>query len=197
MLKLFPDLKRVQVVDFLDVDLRHELSDFADVVQQGATCVALDVRHHALLVRGRVDVPSQLAVEPEATAALVGVAVAAQRRVVEAQELRVGDVQAFFEVADRVVRRWLVVVQLVEHLHPLVVVERRAEVELPVRGKGDVAHTRLAVVHLVKHQPVSQKVKLRGLALIVEVEQSGIPLFQDLMFVLLLFQNHWPIDSSI
>ena len=100
VLKLLPDLKRVQVVDFLDVDIRHELTDFADVVQEVAGSVAFKVCHHALLVRGCIVVPSQLSVKPDAAAALVGVAVAAQGRVVNLEQLRVGDVQTTFQVSD-------------------------------------------------------------------------------------------------
>ena len=98
--KLLPDLKRIQVVDFLDVDLRHELAHFSDVIQQVAGSVAFQVCHHALLVRGRVEVPSQLAVEPEATTALEGIAVAAQGRVVELKQLRIKNAQTFFQITD-------------------------------------------------------------------------------------------------
>jgi len=84
-LKLLPDIKWVKIFDFLDVNVRHELADFADVVQEVTGSVALEVRHHALLVRGRVVIPSQFAVEPDAAAALVGIAVAAQGRMVEFQ----------------------------------------------------------------------------------------------------------------
>ena len=100
VLKLLPDLKRVQVVDFLDVDLRHELANFSDIIQQVAGSVAFQVRHHALLARGRVEVPSQLAVEPEATATLVGIAVAAQGRVVELKQLRIRNVQTVLQITD-------------------------------------------------------------------------------------------------
>ena len=98
--EFLPDLKRVQIVDFLDVDVWHKLSDFTDVVQEVVGGIALDVCHHALLVRGGVEVPSQLAVEPEAAAALVGVAIAAQGRMVEFQELRIRNVQTVFQVTN-------------------------------------------------------------------------------------------------
>ena len=98
--KLLPDLKRIQVVDFLDVDVGHELTHFADVIQEVAGSVALNVRHHALLVRGCVEIPCQLAVEPEATAALVGIAVAAQGGMIELEQLRIGNVQAVFQITD-------------------------------------------------------------------------------------------------
>ena len=103
-LKLLPDIKRVQIIDFLDVDLRHVLADFTYVVQKVTAGIALKVRHHTLLVRRCVEIPCQLAVEPRATAALEGVAVTAQRRVVESQKLLVRDVQTVFQIADRVIR---------------------------------------------------------------------------------------------
>lgn len=78
-------------------------------------------------------------------------------------------------------------IQLVEDLHPLVVVEGRTEIELPIRRKGDVAHTRLTVVHLLQHHPVRQQVELRGLALLVEAKQNGVPLVQDLLVGFNLF----------
>ena len=96
VLKLLPNIKRIQVVDFLDVDIRHKLTHLANIVQQVSRSVTFKVCHHALLMRGRVVVPSQLAVEPDATAALVGVAVAAQRRMIELEQLWVGNVQAAF-----------------------------------------------------------------------------------------------------
>lgn len=98
--KLLPDLKRIQVIDFFDVDLRHELTHFTDVVQEASGSVSLNVRHYALLVRGCVEVPSQLAVEPEATAALVGITVAAQRRMIELEQLRIKNAQTVFQITD-------------------------------------------------------------------------------------------------
>ena len=103
-LEFFPNIKWIQIIDFLDVNARHELTDFSDVVQKVAGSVALDVCHHALLVRGCVVVPSQAAVEPDAAAALVGIAVAAQGCMVDLEQLRIGDIQTFLQVADRVVR---------------------------------------------------------------------------------------------
>ena len=99
-LKFLPDIKRIQKVDFLDVNIWHKISDFADFVQQVATSVTFNMRHHALLVRGRVVVPCQLAVEPDAAAALISVAVAAQGCVVELEQLRIGDVQTLLQVAN-------------------------------------------------------------------------------------------------
>ena len=98
--KLLPDLKRIQVVDFLYVDVRHELTNFSNVIQEVARGVALHVRHHALLMRGRVEVPSQLTVEPEATAALEGIAVAAQGRMIELKQLRIRNVQTVLQITD-------------------------------------------------------------------------------------------------
>jgi len=103
-LEFFPDIKWIQVTDFLDVDLWHKLAHFANFVQEVSGSVAFDVRHHALLVRGRVVVPGQLAVEPDAAAALIGVAVATQGCMVELEQLWVGDVKSFLQVANRIVR---------------------------------------------------------------------------------------------
>ena len=82
-LKLLPNIKWIQIIDFLNVNVRHKFTHFTNVVQQISASIALNVGHHALLVRGRVVVPSQLVVEPDAAAALIGIAVAAQGRVVE------------------------------------------------------------------------------------------------------------------
>ena len=78
-------------------------------------------------------------------------------------------------------------IHLIEDLHPFAIIEGGAKIELPIRRKGDVAHASLAVVHLLQHHPVRQKVELRGLALLVEAKQNGVPLVQDLLVGFNLF----------
>ena len=58
------------------------------------------MRDYALLVARCVVVPCEFLVQPDASVAVVCVAVSAQWRVVELQQLLVGDAKPVVEVAD-------------------------------------------------------------------------------------------------
>ena len=149
--KLFPlscYLERVEVGYFFDFFLAwQERALAAQREHELARGVALKVGCHALLAAGRVDLESGLAVEPDAAAALPGIALAAYRGMVETVELLVLDVNAAVKVAHGVAL--------------IFIVERRACVELAVRSKRDGGVAGVAVVHRCEHHAVGEQVELR------------------------------------
>lgn len=64
---------------------------FSDVIQEFTGSITLQMRHHALLARRRVHLQRQPFVQPHAAFALIGVAFATERRMVELVQLLIGN----------------------------------------------------------------------------------------------------------
>lgn len=82
--QVFSFVKKIKVIYFYySLIFGQETSVFADVVKQHSASIALQMRRHALLMARRVYLAGCLPIQPYATLALIGIAVAAQRCMVE------------------------------------------------------------------------------------------------------------------
>ena len=161
LLPLLTDIKGIKIFDFFDVHFGHELAHLADGSQQAAGGIALGMRHDALLMAWSVQLQRGLAVEPHAPAAVVSVAVAAERRMVEAQQLLVFDVLG------------------VDAVSGVAVIERRAEVVFSVGCQSDILNARVAVVRPREHHTVGQQVQLWSAAFDILLFQHRCPLVEE------------------
>ena len=99
-LPFLPHIKRVEV-GYLGYLVSDAQTLCRQCLLQLAAGIALQVGKHALLVRGRIGVHRQTVVEPDTTVAVVGIALAAERRMVELQQLPVGNIEPAIHIAHR------------------------------------------------------------------------------------------------
>ena len=127
----------------------------ADIEQELTAGIALKVGNHTLFVARGIHLVSSFAVEPHAAFALIGIAAAAERSMVEAVELLVLDVKTMLKIADAELclaeSKVLIVTREIE---------RRTDVEASVGRERNVLHAGVAIVHLVEHHAVGEQVQL-------------------------------------
>ena len=113
----------------------------------------------------RINFESHFAVKPDTTLALVGIAMAADRSILQLVELLVLDVKPMLKVADAVLL--------------VFIVESWADIELPIGSKRDSRVACSAVVHLLEHHAVGKKVQLWRFAFNVHLFDGLRQLFEQ------------------
>ena len=132
----------------------------ADIIEQHTACVALKMCYDTLLVARSIDFACGLSVQPDAAFALICITVATQLCMVAPIELRIFDIQSRLQVtyAETILAYFayghLAAVCL------LCMIESGTDIELAVGSKRDVFPACIAVVHLVEHHAVGEKIQL-------------------------------------
>ena len=124
-------------------------------LEQGLACVALQMSHHTLIVTGRIHFASGKSIKPNATSALICVAVTADGSMVDPVQLCILDIKPTLQITYIRANRRAYVVLLGT------LVEGWAHIEMSIGSQCYSGIACATVVHIIKCHAVSQQIQLR------------------------------------